>query len=116
MYATRIWYCCILAAVVLIGVTGFLSLAFPIGPRRGAVLDVTKAWLFVALIAAAQMACTSWRLGWTRRHVLRIDAGLDTPDYLLRWGTPRRRDFWLMLFIAVAFTAGLLWLSAHPNG
>lgn len=44
---------------------------------------------------------TSWRLGWTRRHVLRADRGLDTPDY----ATSRN-----------AATAGLLADAVHCGG
>jgi hypothetical protein len=116
IFATRIWYRCALASIALLVINGFLGLAFPKGHQRDIVLDFALTWVFIAAIAIAEAAATSWRLGWTRRHVLRGGMGLDTPGYLLRWGRPRRRDFWLMLVIAVAVVAGLLWLSAHPNG
>jgi hypothetical protein len=116
IFATRIWYRCTLASCGLLLVNAFLGLAFPKGHQRDIVVDIALTWIFTAAIAGFQVAATSWRLRWTRSHVLRADRGLDTPDYLLRRGRPRRRDFWLMLVMAVAIVAGLLWLSAHPNG
>lgn len=116
LFATRIWYRCALAGCGLFLVNAFLGLAFPKGQQRDLVVDIAITWIFVAAIAGFQVAGVSWRLGWTRRHVVRADRGLTTPDYLLRRGRPRRRDFWLMLVIAVGLVAGSLWLSTHPNG
>ncbi len=117
IFATRIWYRCLLACAGLFLLNEFLAVPLPNHSRpRDLVVEIGLVWLFCLAIAGAQLAQTSWRLGWTRRHVLRADRGLDTPAYLLRWGRPRRRDFWLMLVIAVAVVTGILWLSAHPNG
>lgn len=116
IFATRIWYRCALASGALLLVNGFLGLAFPKGHQRDTVVGIALAWILAGTISMFQVAALSWRLGWTRRHVLRADKGWDTPAYLLRRGQPRRRDFWLMLLIAVVVIAGILWLSAHPNG
>jgi hypothetical protein len=117
VFATRIWYRCLLAIGALFIVNEFVAVPLPNHSRpRDLIAEIGIIWLFPMAIAAAQLAATSWRAGWTRRHVLRADRGLDTPGYLLRWGRPRQRDFWLMTVIAVAVVAGILWLSAHPNG
>jgi hypothetical protein len=116
IFATRIWYRCALASCGLFLVNAFLGLAFPKGHQRDIVVDIAIIWIFVAAIAGFQLAAVSWRQRWTGWHVVRADRGLDTPAYLLRRGRPRRRDFWLMLVIAVGVVAGALWLSTHPNG
>ncbi len=116
IFAIRIWYRCALANCALFLVNGFLGLAFPKGHQRDIVVDIAFTWIFTTTISLFQAAALSWRLGWTRRYVFRANRGWDTPEYLLRRGRPRQRDFWLMLVIGVAVVAGLLWLSAHPNG
>ena len=116
IFATSIWYRCALASCGLFLVNALLGLAFPKGHQRDIVVDIAMTWIFVAAIAGFQLAAVSWRRRWTGSHVVRADRGLDTPAYLLRRGRPRRRDFWLMLVIAVAVVASALWLSAHPNG
>jgi hypothetical protein len=113
IFATRIWYRCALASLLVLLGNGFLGLAFPKGHQRDIVLDISLIWLFIAVIAIAEAGSASWRLGWTRRYVLRADRRLDTPGYLLRRGQPRRRDFWVMAVVAVVVVAALLWLSVH---
>jgi hypothetical protein len=116
IFATRIWYRCALASLVVLLGNGFLGLAFPKGHQRDLVLDISLIWLFIAVIAIAEAGSISWRLSWTRRFVQRGGLGLDAPDYLLRRGRPRRRDFWVAAVVAVVVVAALLWLSVHPSG
>jgi hypothetical protein len=92
------------------------ALLFPKGYERDLILNISLAWVFLAVISAAQMAMISWRAGWTGRHVLRTVRGMSVPPSLLRLGRPRRRDFWLMLIIAGGGTAGLFYgLLTHPT-
>jgi hypothetical protein len=88
-------------------VQAFLALVVPKGHERTLVLEAGSMWGFLTVIAVAQAAMLSWRCGWASRHVLRDSRGLSLPNHLPRWGRPRRRDFWLMLIIAVGGTAGL---------
>jgi hypothetical protein len=115
-FAGASWTLFMMLSVVLFVVQLLSGLFFPKGANRDLVLNIALGWLFLAVISGAESGMVSWRAGWTGRHVLRTLRGMSVPHYLLRWGQPRRRDFWLMFVIAAGGAAGILYgVLTHPT-
>lgn len=115
-FAAGSWTWLMILGAALFILQALSGLFFPKGPERDVVLNISLAWVFLFVIAGAQAGMVSWRAGWTGRHVLRTIRGMSVPSSLLRWGRPRRRDFWLMLIIAGGGTAVLFYgLLTHPT-
>lgn len=116
-FASSIWLRLVWLSMILFLAQGFSSLFFPKGHQRDLVLDIGFSWLFLLVISAMQAGMVAWRAGMTGGHVLRTNRGMSVPGSPLRWGRPRRRDFWLMLIIAVGGMTGVLYgMLTHPGG
>ena len=115
-FASAIWLRLVALSVILFVLQGISGLLFPKGHPRDVVLNIGLIWLFLLAISALQAGMVGWRAGMTGRHVLRTVRGMSVPGSLLRWGRPRKRDFWLMLIIAVGGAAVILYgMLAYPT-
>ena len=115
-FASSVWLRLVWLSGILFLAQELSSLSLPKGHQRALVLNIGLSWLYLLVISALQAGMVAWRSGMTGRHVLRTNRGMSVPGSLLRWGRPRRRDFWLMLIIAVSGTTGILYgMMTHPG-